>query len=86
MSTYLVTGVARGLGVCSCPVKIPATESSANTTQFEFIRQLSEDPANTIFGLVRNKEQADKKVAAEINRKNIHIIEADVTDYDALKV
>ncbi|KAI1849748.1 hypothetical protein JX266_004697 [Neoarthrinium moseri] len=67
MSTYVISGVARGIG-------------------FEFVRQLSANPANTVFGLVRDKGAADKKYQAEgLSRKNIHILQADVTDYDALK-
>jgi hypothetical protein len=50
------------------------------------MRQLSENPANTVFGLVRDKEGTEKKVDAEIKRKNIHILQADVTDYDAMQV
>ena len=53
--------------------------------QFEFIRQLSADPANTIFGLVRDKDAVQAKVAAEIGRSNITILEADTTDPNALE-
>ncbi|PTB37060.1 uncharacterized protein TrAFT101_010794 [Trichoderma asperellum] len=66
MSSWVITGVSRGLG-------------------FEFIRQLSENPANTIFGLVRDKAAVESKVTAEIGRKNIHIIQADTTDSLALE-
>ncbi|KAI8945237.1 NAD(P)-binding protein [Xylaria longipes] len=52
---------------------------------FEFLRQLSEDPNNVVVGLVRDKATTDKKVAAEINRPNIHIVQADLMDYDSLK-
>lgn len=54
--------------------------------QFEFVRQLSENPANTVFGLVRDKAAAEAKVAAEIGRPNIFIVEADTTDPVALGV
>ncbi|PQE17984.1 short chain dehydrogenase protein [Rutstroemia sp. NJR-2017a BVV2] len=54
-------------------------------TAFEFVRQLSANPANTVFGLVRNKAAVESKVAAEIGRENIEIIEADTTDLEALK-
>ncbi|KAH8647182.1 putative carbonyl reductase [Xylariales sp. PMI_506] len=65
MSSYLVTGVSRGLG-------------------FEFVRQLSENPANTVFGFVRDKEATEQKVKTELpNRSNIHILQADVIDYEA---
>lgn len=54
--------------------------------QFEFLRQLSQDPANTVVGLVRDKATTDKKIAAEIGvRSNAHIIQADLTKYDELK-
>ncbi|PQE15852.1 short-chain dehydrogenase protein [Rutstroemia sp. NJR-2017a BBW] len=62
MSSYVITGVSRGIG-------------------FEFVRQLSENPANTVFGLVRNKAA----VVAEIGQENIYIIEADTTDPEALE-
>lgn len=66
MSSYVITGVSRGIG-------------------FELLRQLSANPANTVFGLVRNKAPTEAKVAAEIGRDNIHIIQADTTDYMALE-
>ncbi|KAH6647180.1 hypothetical protein BKA67DRAFT_695624 [Truncatella angustata] len=53
---------------------------------FEFLRQLSANTDNTIFGLVRDKATTDSKVQAELSgRQNIHIIEADQTDHEALK-
>ncbi|KAF7563264.1 hypothetical protein G7046_g852 [Stylonectria norvegica] len=66
MSSYVISGVSRGIG-------------------FELLRQLSENPANSVFGLVRNKAAVEAKVAAEIGRSNIYIIQADTTDPDALK-
>ncbi|KAK6074995.1 hypothetical protein SCUP234_07994 [Seiridium cupressi] len=53
---------------------------------YEFLSQLSADPNNTVFGLVRDKAVADKKITTNFpDRKNIHIIQADVTDYEAVK-
>ncbi|KAI2618207.1 NAD(P)-binding protein [Hypoxylon sp. NC1633] len=53
---------------------------------FEFLRQISSDPKNTVIGIVRDKPTTDKRVAEELKgRSNIHILKADVTDYDALK-
>ncbi|KAI1442801.1 NAD(P)-binding protein [Annulohypoxylon stygium] len=52
---------------------------------FAFIRQLSEDPEAVVIGLARNKTATEKKVSAEIGRSNIHILEADLVDYDSLK-
>ncbi|PWY68968.1 NAD(P)-binding protein [Aspergillus sclerotioniger CBS 115572] len=53
---------------------------------WEFLRQISNDPNNTVIGLVRNKLETDKKVLEELqDRTNIHILQADITDYAALQ-
>jgi hypothetical protein len=55
--------------------------------QFEFVRQLSSDSNNTVIGLVRDKSTTEKAVAEELaGRSNIHILQADITDYEAIKV
>ncbi|KAJ3335302.1 hypothetical protein HDU93_005909, partial [Gonapodya sp. JEL0774] len=66
MSSYVISGVSRGLG-------------------FEFLKQLSVDPANKVFGLVRDKAAVEAKVAAEIGKSNIFIIQADTTSPDDLR-
>ncbi|OJI99084.1 hypothetical protein ASPVEDRAFT_187035 [Aspergillus versicolor CBS 583.65] len=51
-----------------------------------FLRQLSSSPSNTVIGLVRSKPATDKRVAEELDgRSNVHILQADITDYTALK-
>ncbi|RFU76459.1 hypothetical protein TARUN_5815 [Trichoderma arundinaceum] len=53
---------------------------------FEFVRQLSNDSNNTVIGLVRDKVGTEKAVTKEIGeRSNIHILQADITDYQALQ-
>ncbi|KAL4992802.1 hypothetical protein BDW68DRAFT_148863 [Aspergillus falconensis] len=52
---------------------------------FEFLRQLSADPNNLVIGLVRNKPETEAKVAQELGRENIRIVEGDLADYDSLK-
>ncbi|KAL4960379.1 NAD(P)-binding protein [Aspergillus stella-maris] len=53
---------------------------------FEFLRQISEDPQNTVIGIVRDKPATDAKIVESLDgRKNIFILEADITDYNALK-
>ncbi|KIW80181.1 hypothetical protein Z517_06796 [Fonsecaea pedrosoi CBS 271.37] len=50
---------------------------------YEFVRKLSEDPANVIVSLVLAKEATEARLT-EHNIKNVHVIEADVTDRSAL--
>ncbi|CAI7616453.1 unnamed protein product [Penicillium discolor] len=53
---------------------------------WELLRQLSSDSNNTIIGIVRNKSATQEKVEEELpERTNLHIVEADITDYTALK-
>ncbi|KAH8667080.1 hypothetical protein BX600DRAFT_285618 [Xylariales sp. PMI_506] len=65
MSTYLITGVSRGIG-------------------FGFLSHISADPSNTVVGLVRDKVATDKKIS-ELNRSNVHIVQADLTNFESLK-
>ncbi|CAI7584547.1 unnamed protein product [Penicillium glandicola] len=52
---------------------------------WEFLRQISSDLNNTVIGLVRSKSATEKRVEAELpERTNIHIVEADITNYSAL--
>ncbi|KAJ8109099.1 hypothetical protein ONZ43_g6233 [Nemania bipapillata] len=53
---------------------------------WEFMRQLSRDPSNTVIGIVRDKLPTAKRVADELEgRSNITIIEADITKYEDIK-
>ncbi|KAJ4329301.1 hypothetical protein N0V84_000196 [Fusarium piperis] len=53
---------------------------------FAFLKELSADRENLVVGLVRNKSSTERKIAEEIGSPdNVHIVEADMTDYDALK-
>lgn len=92
MPSYLITGVSKGLGV-SCPLPFTLSSPSMLTTllllQYEFLRQHSSNPANVVIGLVRDKAGTEQKIAQDPelkDRTNIHILEADQTNYDALKV
>ena len=53
-------------------------------TQFEFVRQFALKSENTVFALVRSRDN-DRKLV-EMGAKNVHILEADITDVKALKV
>jgi hypothetical protein len=55
------------------------------SSQYEFLRQLSKNPANVVIGLVRQKSKTEKKVA-EDGVKNVTILEADILDLPALQV
>jgi hypothetical protein len=85
MTSYLITGVSRGIGVRCHQLTIPQRKANGDP-QFEFLRQLSADTTNTVIGLVRNKDATEKKIAAELGqRSNVHILQADLTDYAAIK-
>ncbi|KAI0695678.1 short-chain dehydrogenases/reductase [Cerioporus squamosus] len=51
----------------------------------EFVRQLSQDQNNIVFGLARNPQNAPKLVALQKAALNIHIIKADLDDTNSLK-
>lgn len=54
--------------------------------QFEFVKQLSEDPQNLVIGLVRDKTATEKKVAAELSdRTNVHVVYGDLSSHASLK-
>ncbi|KAJ7646928.1 hypothetical protein FB45DRAFT_860327 [Roridomyces roridus] len=67
MSSYVITGAARGIGPCV----------------LAFVAQLSTEPNNTIFALVRSKSAASH--LESLPGKNITIIEADITDSKAVE-
>ncbi|KAK8025038.1 hypothetical protein PG990_002861 [Apiospora arundinis] len=53
---------------------------------FEFLRQISSSPDNTVVGIVRDKAGTEKRVAEELEgRSNITILQADMAVYDQLK-
>ncbi|KAL6802611.1 NAD(P)-binding protein [Trichoderma sp. SZMC 28013] len=53
---------------------------------FEFLRQLSDNPENTIIGLVRDASVTNEKVQKQLpGRQNIHVLQGDLTDYNSLK-
>lgn len=51
--------------------------------KFEFVNQLSADSGNVVFAIVRKKATETKLV--ELGRKNIYVLEADITDVKALE-
>lgn len=65
---------------------ITASTNGHSLPQFEFAVELSAEPGNTVFSLVRSLETVPdlKKLVKE--RKNLHAFEADITDLPALKV
>jgi NAD(P)-dependent dehydrogenase (short-subunit alcohol dehydrogenase family) len=60
-----------------------AITGAARGIGFEFVNQLSAVPDHTVFALVRNRATASRLV--DLNRSNVHIIEADITNLPALK-
>jgi hypothetical protein len=54
--------------------------------QYEFLRQLSADPANIVIGLARDVAKVKATVDADLNRSNVHIVHGDLDSYDSFKV
>ncbi|KAL2825114.1 hypothetical protein BJY01DRAFT_256337 [Aspergillus pseudoustus] len=51
-----------------------------------FLSILSSNISNTVIALVRNKAGTEKRVAEELpGRSNIHVLHADLTDYESLE-
>ncbi|KAE9378252.1 putative short chain dehydrogenase [Stipitochalara longipes BDJ] len=54
---------------------------------FELVRQLSASPENVVVTIVRNKIATESKFAAEIpGRKNVFVLQGDLTNEESLKV
>jgi NAD(P)-dependent dehydrogenase (short-subunit alcohol dehydrogenase family) len=51
----------------------------------EFVNQLSANPENIVFGLVRNQNSAPKLLGLQAERKNVHVVEAEITKPDTLR-
>lgn len=57
--------------------------------QYEFLRQYSSDPNNVVIGVVRDKSRTEAKISEDVElktRSNVHILQADLTDYKAMQV
>ncbi|CAG1977805.1 unnamed protein product [Fusarium graminearum] len=53
---------------------------------FEFVRQLSADPNNTVIGFARNKQATEEKIEREMpGRSNIHTIQGEIENYESVK-
>ncbi|KAL1864862.1 hypothetical protein Daus18300_007429 [Diaporthe australafricana] len=53
---------------------------------WEFLKQTSNNPENTVVGIVRNKTATDERVAKELSgRSNITILQADLTKFESIK-
>ncbi|RSL61037.1 hypothetical protein CEP54_006461 [Fusarium duplospermum] len=53
---------------------------------FAFLKELSADRENLVVGLARNKPSTERKIVEELgSAANVLIVEADITNYDALK-
>jgi NAD(P)-dependent dehydrogenase (short-subunit alcohol dehydrogenase family) len=51
--------------------------------QYEWLRQLSSDPANEVFGLARNVAAVKTRLASD-NISNVHVFEGDMVDHNSL--
>ncbi|KZT75055.1 NAD(P)-binding protein [Daedalea quercina L-15889] len=62
-----------------------AITGAARGIGYEFVRQLSAQPGNVVFGLIRSKSTAGNLFELAKNASNIHVLQADVADSQAVK-
>ncbi|KAB5547358.1 hypothetical protein GE09DRAFT_208997 [Coniochaeta sp. 2T2.1] len=63
-----------------------AVTGAARGLGYALLTRLSADPNNTVVGIVRNVKAAEELVAKDLpDRKNLHLIHGDLTDYASLK-
>lgn len=82
MSSYVVVSASRGLGV-SFSIIFIIKKLILTTHQYEWLKQLSKVPTNTVIGLVRNISKVQAKLDSD-NIKNVHLLQADMVDHQAL--
>ncbi|KAI0653102.1 NAD(P)-binding protein [Cubamyces menziesii] len=51
----------------------------------EFVNQLSKDPQNVVFGIVRSTQSSTTLLELQKSRPNVHVLQADITDVPSLK-
>ncbi|KAI0457981.1 hypothetical protein F5B21DRAFT_512400 [Xylaria acuta] len=52
---------------------------------YGLLSNLSSNPENIVVGLARNQAATEEKVSKELGaRRNVHILQADMTDYDSI--
>jgi hypothetical protein len=84
MSSYVITGAARGIGVSFFYSGLHASFCPLTLSQLEFVSQLSANSSNTIFALVRNKSTA--AALSSLSGNNITILETELTDVESVLV
>lgn len=83
MPSYVIVGASRGLGVRHFAERLPRLLTQLTNPQYEWLKQLSLDPANTVVGLARTPSAVEAKLAAD-KIKNVHVIAADLVDNKSL--
>ena len=83
MSSYVIAGASRGIGVSQTFVS--RWYFIDHCYKLEFVRQLSQDPQNTVVGLARNPKDAISRFGDNLPT-NATFIEADIVDHQSLKV
>lgn len=85
MSSYVITGVSKGIGV-RLLLLIPRYPLLLTPSQYELLKQISRDPQNLVVGLVRDVAATKLKLASEqFTEPNIYLLHGDLTSYASLK-
>ena len=76
MLTFEIARVRPPVGTLSEDLSVLQFKTSCQSANTE----------NVVFGVVRNPAGASELKKLEAERENVHVLQADVTDYDSLKV
>ena len=85
-STFAVIGACRGIGLEFVRQLVSVSSLYGLVCVSDNVEHQAARPGSTVFATVRTVQSATHLFALAKNLSNVHIVEADVTDYSAMEV